>query len=58
MHRWLRWSSCLVIVVMAMLSGMLSLFALGDGYMAAVRAYPLHGRYRCPMYRRSVPPER
>ena len=41
MHRWLRWSSCLVIVVMAMLSGMLSLFALGDGYMAAVRAYPL-----------------
>ena len=44
MHRWLRWSSCLVIVVMAMLSGMLSLFALGDGYMAAVRAYPLQGR--------------
>lgn len=44
MHRWLRWSSCLVIVVMAMLSGVLSLFALGDGYMAAVRAYPLQGR--------------
>ncbi|WP_033493607.1 hypothetical protein [Bifidobacterium biavatii] len=44
MNRLLKVAVCMLTVVLVSLSGLMSVFVLGDGYFTAIREYPKQGR--------------